>query len=175
MEELIKAGQSHAVEKGKHIFRCGDDGTGLYVITRGITKAYYTTCDGKEFVKSFIAEGQIIACMQSLIEGKKSTFSLVTLTDSQVIHVSHAKFKQLLVNERYLPEVNNLLIGLALKKEQREYDFLCLSAKERYIKFMAANPDLATRLTQIDIAHYLGITPVALSRIRGQMDFNTTG
>lgn len=45
---------------------------------------------------------------------------------------------------------------------------LALSPEENYRQLLAESPDLAQRLTQNDIARYLGITPVALSRIRGR-------
>ena len=49
------------------------------------------------------------------------------------------------------------------------YDLLCRSAEERYRVFLAQEPALADRLTQSDIARYLGITAIALSRIRRRL------
>ena len=60
----------------------------------------------------------------------------------------------------------NSLISLAIKKERREYEFLCLSAPERFALLKQRDPELVAKLTQNDIARYLGITPVALSRIK---------
>ena len=59
--------------------------------------------------------------------------------------------------------------NMALRKEEREHDFLCLTPEDRYRAFVEDNPTLASRITQADIARYLGITPVALSRIRKRM------
>jgi len=68
------------------------------------------------------------------------------------------------------PEASGLvissLIELAIKKERREYEFLCLSAPQRFALLKQRSPELVSRLTQNDIARYLGITPVALSRIK---------
>jgi len=61
-----------------------------------------------------------------------------------------------------------LLFNFSMKKERREYEFLCLSAEERYQLIREQTPDLLDRVTQNDIARYLGITPVALSRIRAR-------
>jgi CRP-like cAMP-binding protein len=52
-----------------------------------------------------------------------------------------------------------------IAKERREYEFLQQSASERYLAFRNERPDLAGRLAQYQVASYLGITPVALSRI----------
>lgn len=67
--------------------------------------------------------------------------------------------------------LNEFLLALAMKKEQREYEFLCLSAAERYLLFCQREAELVPRLSQLDIARYLGITPVALSRIRRRLNF----
>ena len=62
---------------------------------------------------------------------------------------------------------------LGLKKEIREYQLLCLSAEEAYADFKRTSPDLVKRLTQIDLARYLGITPIALSRIKKRVEHRT--
>jgi CRP-like cAMP-binding protein len=54
-----------------------------------------------------------------------------------------------------------------LLAERREAALLTLGAKDRYLQFIADYPGLEARVRQYDIASYLGITPVALSRIRG--------
>ena len=53
-------------------------------------------------------------------------------------------------------------------KEQREYEFLQLSAEERYRLVCEQFPSLVQHIPQHQIASYIGITPVALSRIRGR-------
>ena len=53
-----------------------------------------------------------------------------------------------------------------MKKERREREFLTESAEERYRMLLERSPALFDKVTQKDIARYLGITPVALSRIR---------
>jgi len=57
---------------------------------------------------------------------------------------------------------------LFAEKERREREFLSDDAATRYRTFLADSPDLESRLPQYFIASYLGITPVALSRIRGR-------
>jgi len=43
------------------------------------------------------------------------------------------------------------------------------TAEERYQLFLETYPHLFNRLSQVQIAAYLGITPEFLSRIRGRM------
>lgn len=53
-----------------------------------------------------------------------------------------------------------------LKKEERVTDFLLLEPDKRYKKFIQEYQSVLGRISQIDQAAYLGITNVALSRIK---------
>lgn len=49
--------------------------------------------------------------------------------------------------------------------EKRERELLTLSAEERFRVLMAERPQLIGRIPQKDLARYIGVTPVAMSRI----------
>ena len=53
----------------------------------------------------------------------------------------------------------------ALVKERRERELLMFTPEERYRRFLEDYPELVESVAQKDIASYLGITPVGLSRI----------
>jgi len=53
-----------------------------------------------------------------------------------------------------------------MKKEQGEFEFLCMSAEERFCRIAEVSPTLLEKVTQNDLSRYLGITPVGLSRIK---------
>ena len=54
----------------------------------------------------------------------------------------------------------------------KEFDFK--TPEQRYRRFIDEEPALAARIPQKDLALYLGITPVALSRIRGRLQRTRT-
>ena len=149
------------------MIRQGDVDTSVYIVVAGLLKAYYATLEGKELIKSFIQPGEFIGSLISCRMGEPSTFSLTCLEECKLLRVP---FTALQAAAQAQPEVaafmSNGLMELALKKERREYEFLCLSAPERYALLKNRQPDLVERLTQNDVARYLGITPVALSRIK---------
>lgn len=156
-------------DKGDDIFRQGDESDSLYYIHSGLLKAYYITAAGKMYVKSFLKEGDVIGNLAALMSEGHCTFTLTCLERSSLMCV---RFRDLLALAKVDLAVANEFIGLladlAVKKERREYEFLCLSAEERLAILKRATPELLERVTQKDIAHYLGITPVALSRIRSR-------
>ena len=53
--------------------------------------------------------------------------------------------------------------------QNREYELLCLSAEERYVRHLDNTPELFDLVTQNEIARYLGVTPVGLSRIKKRL------
>lgn len=162
--EPIKLGERDVV------FRQGERNDFLYFIQAGLLKAFYVTTSGKERIKSFLMEGDVIGNLSALMSGDGCSFTLTCLEPSSLIRV---RFSELLNRAEDDSLVANqlvrLLAGLAAKKERREYEFLCLSAEERYETLMDTAPELLKRVTQNDIARYLGITPVALSRIRSRI------
>ncbi|QPQ52581.1 hypothetical protein H3Z85_03710 [Chryseobacterium indologenes] len=50
--------------------------------------------------------------------------------------------------------------------QRRIIDNLSKSSEERYIEFLQKYPNTVHRLTNIQIAAYLGVTPESLSRVR---------
>lgn len=166
-ELLSSVAKERFFPKRSFLFRRGDAISSLFLIREGLVKAYYETQHGKQFVKSFIQEGGFIASMQAVIAGEASSFSAVCLEQSRVLEVAKPHLDQLLANEpKFVEDLNAMLLRVAAKKEQREYELLCLTAQERCALFYEREPGLAARLSQQDIARYLGMDPVSLCRIR---------
>jgi len=162
-------GKTLNFKKGELVFKQGDSDTSIYVVKSGIVKAYYLTLDGKELVKSFIQEGEFIGSLIACNSSEPCTFSLMCLEDCSLLQTRFADLQKAAIdNPAFSSSVIDALLSLAIKKERREFEFLCLSAAERYALFKKRQPNLVNRITQNDIARYLGITPVALSRIKRQ-------
>lgn len=161
-------GELHIFDKQEYIFRQGEKDSNIYLVKSGLIKASYITGEGKEFIKSFLIEGDIIGSLNSAhFLRENCSFSLVCLEKTQLVSIA---FDTLLDKSKSDAELSQLLIQnllmLAMKKEKREYELLCLSPEQRYQLLKEKRPEVLEKVTQNDIARYLGITPVALSRIR---------
>lgn len=167
---LEKIGSRLEFSKSEPVFLQGDQDQSLYYVEKGLLKASYLSSDGRELIKSFLKEEDIIGSLISCVRKEPCTFTLVCLEDSELIRFPFTSLVQLSeTNKEMSVFVMNFLMRLALKKENREYEFLCLDATERYRLLRDHQSDLLQRVTQNDIARYLGITPVALSRIRRKL------
>lgn len=159
-------GKEITKNKKEHVFIQGSTNKSLYYIQSGLLKAYYISSSGKEFIKSFITPGNIIINLASAHCEKPCTFSLQCLERTNMLEIPFSLINQYRKNDLKLSnEIVDLLLIFSLKKEKREFEFLCLSAQDRYHLLTKENPSLLDKLTQNDIARYLGITPVGLSRI----------
>ncbi len=166
-EFLDQHAKAQQFGRGNHVFRQGEADRSLYFVKSGFLKAYYLTESGGEQIKSFIDQGKVIGSLTAAAAGEPNTFSLVCLEDCTLMRFPFDALREQAAHTPALSEmVTGLLLELAMKKERREYEFLCLSAEERYRRLLARMPELTSRVTQQDIALYLGITPVALSRIK---------
>jgi len=165
--ELKVLGVETHYKKGTHILVQGTVCKDVFCMNRGLLKLYYNTLEGKEWIKSFVADKGMVGSRSSQTLGMPSPFSILCMEDTDIIRYPYELFSQVCSSDQ---ELSKALFGftqwLGLKKEMREYRLLCLSAEEAYADFMASSPKLVERLTQIDIARYLGITPIALSRIK---------
>ncbi|MGY1521866.1 Crp/Fnr family transcriptional regulator [Luteimonas sp. A482] len=162
------------VAAGEPVFRQGDRCSDVFVLRSGLVKIAYVTHHGRERVKSFIADTGLFGSRSAQLEGVGSPFAATCLEDSSLAVVPYPVFRAAALAD---PALMRTMFAfnewLAMKKERREYDLLCRSAEERYRVFLAQESALADRLTQGDIARYLGITAIALSRIRRRLAMTT--
>jgi CRP-like cAMP-binding protein len=162
-------GQRLTLETGQHIFRQGDQDRSIYILSEGILKAYYISDDGKETIKSFILPGDMIGSLSSAYRKEACTFSLVALEPGVVVEIEFERLYNTSQEDLQLATaIVDYLLMFGIKKERREREFLTESAEARYQMLLEDSPGLFDKVKQKDIARYLGITPVALSRIRGR-------
>ncbi|MEM7300038.1 MAG: Crp/Fnr family transcriptional regulator [Pseudomonadota bacterium] len=169
-EYFAENGRAVTKATGEHLFRQGEHTKLIYFVNSGLLKAYYLSADGREHVKSFILPGDNIGSLMSVHAKKPSTFSLVCLKPCNLTVVEFdALYRASQSDIELAAAVVNFLLGFGIKKEVREFELLCLSAEERYRRLVEKTPDLLELVTQNEIARYLGITPVGLSRIKKRL------
>ena len=155
------------VKKNTVVIPQGEVSQNIFFLRSGLVKLNYLTENGKEFIKSFIHEGNMFGSLHSIMTGGASTFGAVALEDLDLEVMNYSLFQEFVKNS---PQFQQFALSffqqLALKKELREYEFLCLSAQQRYERLRQQQPALVDRIKQADLALYLGITPIALSRMK---------
>ncbi len=152
---------------GEYFARQGDPPEKLGFIISGIVRVFYTTPSGEERIVIFRNEGRPVSAYFAYLEGELSPFSIQALEESFLLVTSLRDLDALGSRHPYWEAIGAAYTRtLFTEKEQRERELLSMSAAERYAKFKERFPGIEARVRQHHVAAYLGITPVALSRIR---------
>ena len=158
------------LKKDELFVGAGDVPTHLGFLASGLLRMYYLSEDGVEYTKSFCLENTFVAAYSALLLAEASRMSIQALEDSTLLVAGYHEY-QALAGRHCCWHVVNMRIAqfLFIKKERRESELLLDDAQTRYLTFLAEHPGLEPRLKQHQIAAYLGITPVSLSRIRARL------
>jgi len=154
------------VEAGGTVFMQGAEHPYVYVVRRGLIKNVYLRDSGDAWIKSFSSEGRFFASVAALKPGGRTSFSAVCVEDSELERIPFRVIEPLADSDlAWSTVLRRALAIFADRKEQRERDLLTLNPEDRYRAVLAEQPDLESRITQKDLAAYIGITPVGLNRI----------
>lgn len=155
--------------KGDGLMTQGDRDNTVRFVVSGLIRLSYEDPAGRRLTKSIIQPGSLFASVAALFGGTAS-FSAVALGDACVISLPFATMRQLADSHMAWEKVASFLfMRLAQSKEQREFELLTMSAEQRWQRLCASEPGLVASVSQVELAALIGITPVALSRIKGRM------
>ena len=153
--------------KGDMLHRSGESADSVFFICSGLVRFFYITEEGKEHNKSFSKENQFVGATQNTVLPEPSRFYIQALEPTQTLSISLLGLNTLYLQSLQWANFGRLFMEtLVVKKIRREESLLLDSAEERYKCFLEQEPDLVGRLPLYHIASFLGITDVALSRIR---------
>ncbi|WP_339673577.1 Crp/Fnr family transcriptional regulator [Dasania marina] len=138
-----------------------------YYLVSGLCQAYYLTDEGKSFSKEFYWQGDFIVGFESLLTQQQSPYRVATLTHCQLLRLPIKQVQ--LWREQTQPFYQKLLENQLLYKERKERYMLLHSPEQRYKLFSENYPELEQQLTDYQIASYIGITPISLSRIKKRL------
>lgn len=158
-----------SIKKGEDFIREGETGERLAFLQEGLLRSYYISPKGQEYNKHFFTAGSFVVPVTSLVTGQPSPVYIGALEDSNILVASYKDLEALYAEHLHLNILGRKLVEFGwIGKERRETQLIMLDATARYQAFLIEFPGLEQRIPQYQIASYLGITPVQLSRIRAQ-------
>ena len=130
-------------------------------------RAYLDSESGKVYTKNIFSPVSFVASFTALLKKMPSSLSYETLTDCKIYEFDHSEMMNLsktdlTVSLLYARILEKVFIGY----EKRSLELLSLDASQRYLKLRKQIPNIDDLIPQFQIASYLNITPVQLSRIR---------
>ncbi len=156
-------------EAGKEIIRMGAKTDSMYLVLKGLVRAFYIDENGSEITKCFAKENEWFG-FYSYLSDEPSPFFVETLEKTEAAVIKTASIRTLCQKMPALAQnVSDLVNQAYLQTDKKAYNFASKEAKERYIDFARENPEIIRRAKQEHIASYLGITPSSLSRLKREI------
>ena len=145
------------IKKGTIIQRKGDLNTKIYRVEKGMLRSFSIDNKGKEHIFMFAPEGWIVADGADV--NLPAELYIDAIEDS-TIHVFEKELTHRTLESK--PLLNRISV-----LQKRIIMLMSSSAIERYEHFKETYPHILQRVPQKMIASYLGITPEALSKVKG--------
>ena len=166
--ELTSKLRERTYAKGSLLLNAGEVCKKLYFIEYGLVKTCFIKED-KEFIMRFFAEDSMFTVLDSFTTQQVATYSVLALEQTHVTSLTKVDLTLLCQKHHCIEAFFSRLVTLAsVNMMKRLSEMLEENARERYTHFIKENGSLAQRISLGNLASYLGITQVTLSRIRAK-------
>lgn len=156
---------------GEALLQAGERWSSLFWVQEGVLRLFYLDRHGQAANKNFFLDDAMFWPLTPALSGEPVDFWIEAVGPARVWALPWPAWQAACEN---LPAWQALerrtLAALLDDKMRREQQFLQCSAAQRYQAMCAARPDWLARIPLRHLASYLGITDVALSRIRRRLN-----
>ena len=157
-------------EKGDVFIERGKKNNKEYFVYEGVCRSFLLSPEGEEVTISYFLEGSVLSPNKTRTANQISHLNFQALTRLTVASLNADKFEQLMINHIDIREFGNMVLqNELLAKVEKEIGLASLNAKERLILFREKYHFLENLISHADIASYLGITNISLSRLRREL------
>ena len=141
----------------------------VFYIIKGCIRLYCEK-DREELSTYFFTENMFAGSYDSFLSRRPSKVAIESLEECEVLVLSYEAQEELY---KVFPKMNEFIRKAIEQRFVLLHDlfisYLLNSPEERYITLLNDRPDLLQRIPQHQIASFLGITAVSLSRIRNRI------
>ena len=167
-KELVRAKfHPRLFRKRQFVLQEGDVCTQFNFVIRGCLRTYKIDEKGNTHILQFATENYWINDLGSFHGVKPSALNIDALEDTVVLQISRDDLISLYKEAPKFDRIFRVLIENGfIHLQERLLQNISSTAEERYQSFLELYPHLTNRLSQVQIAAFLGVTPEFLSRLR---------
>lgn len=139
-------------------------------VIEGCLKMYMVDENGKEHNLQFAVENWWIGDLGSFHSEQPSLLNIEAIEHSIILQISREDQLRLFVEIPKFDRIFRVLTENAMISLQRRVlQNISSTAEERYLDFAERHPYFFNRISNVQIASYLGVTPEFLSTIRSRL------
>lgn len=170
LAEAARLWAERSLPKGAPVFAAADGSDDVVLLLSGLVKLVYTTAEDEDWIKSFILDQGVFSGRGAADAGPGEAYSAVCLEPCRFVRLPRGFVQGAVASDAGLSaRYAEFAEWVLARKQAREAALLTMTAEARYLALRAGAPAALARLPQGDVARFLGITPVAFSRIRRRL------
>lgn len=170
-ELIIQEFEEIHMKKGEVLIHENIRSPYLFFIEKGAVKNHYIDEKGNKKAVWFGFEGHICFSLNSYIDMNYIHETTELLEDSFFYRVKINHVKELFKDHCDWANWGRCFMESVFINTVHELDeFKSLTTKEKYIKLIEGNRNVKERVPLKDIASYLGVSPVTISRLRKELN-----
>jgi len=159
--------QPRLYRKRQFVLQEGDICTQFNFVVRGCLRTYKIDEKGNTHVLQFATENYWINDLGSFHGVKPSVLNIDALEDTVALQITRDNLISLYKEAPKFDRIFRVLVEKAfVRLQERLLQNISSTAEERYQSFLELYPHLIKRLSQVQIAAFIGVTPEFLSRLR---------
>ncbi len=159
--------QEKKLKRKELLLRQGETCKTENFITKGCLRTYTIDDNGFEHILMFGIEDWWVGDLYSFLTQNPATYFIDALEDTEILQITKHNLDKLYERVPKFERFFRIILQNAfIAQQNRINQNLSFTAEQRYIDFIKRYPQLEQRVSQKQVAAYLGITPVFLSMIR---------
>ena len=168
--KLKKLGVFKRIKAKTIVTKTGETPTKYYLLVSGLMSAHMDSECGKVFTKNIFSPMSFVASLTALIKKEPSKLTYKTLTDCKVYEFDFIELMKLCESDFMISLLYaRILEQVFIVYEKRNMELQSLDATQRYLKLRKRIPKIDDLIAQHQIASFLSITPIQMSRIRKKL------
>ena len=170
IEAVKRAFNERKVKRRQFILQEGDVCQLNTFVVEGCFRMYFVDDKGKEHNIQFAVENWWIGDIGSFHTEQPSKLYIEAIENSVILQIKKEDQLRLFVEYPKFNRIFRIITENALVSTQRRIlQNISSTAEERYVDFMQRYPYFFNRISNVQIASYLGVTPEFLSTIRKRL------
>jgi CRP-like cAMP-binding protein len=167
IEELKSRLTEKKVKRRQFILQEGDVCRHYTFVAKGCFKMFKVDNKGQEHNLQFAIENEWIADIGSFHSEKPSELYIEALEPSTILQIAKPDLLSLYTHyQKFDRNFRVLIENEFINLQKRVLQNISSTAEERYLDFLKNHPNLFNRISNVQIASYIGVTPEFLSKIR---------
>lgn len=167
LEKFCQLFEEKSVKKKEFLLQEGEICSFEAFIVKGLFKVFLIDENDNEHILYFGAENWWVMDFDSFENENASKLNIQALEESQILYISKKNKEKAFLEMPFLHELFHKATKIThISLQRRMLDTIAKTATQRYWEYLKKYPHIAKRLSNVQMANYLGVSHEFISKIR---------